>query len=185
MDWWASGIVALVCVVAIVTDARHHRIPNWLTFPAMGAGIVLNALAGWEGFLRSLGGLVMALLFLLPFFALGLFKAGDVKLVMAWGAIKGLGQPAWQSFALWAFLYGALFGGVIASLLLVTSRARAAGWQHTKALLGLLLGGARSLPAPEASPLRVPMPYGIPLGLGAFLALWLEWRFGSVCPFLQ
>ncbi len=184
MELWANALVVLVCVVAAVTDTRWHRIPNWLTFPAMGAGVLLSAFAGWDGVAHSVGGLFFALIFLLPFFALDLFKAGDVKLVMAWGAIKGLGQPAWQTFALWAFLYGALLGGIMALILLAWGKARAKGWHRTAALLRMLLSGVRPSSQTDISG-QTPMPYGVALSLGALMALVLEWQFGSVCPFLS
>jgi prepilin peptidase CpaA len=111
VDWLVNFLVASVSLIAIITDARWHKIPNWLTFPAIAAGFLVNAVSGWEGLIRSIGGFAFALAFMLPFFALDLLKAGDVKLVVAWGTIKGLGQPAWQSFALWAFpLRGAARG---------------------------------------------------------------------------
>jgi len=176
-------LLVLVCVVAIVTDARHHRIPNWLTFPAIGAGLLLNGLRGWEFLLHSVAGLFFALAFMLPFFALDLLKAGDVKLVVAWGTIKGVGQPVWQSFVLWAFLYGALLGGVMSLLFLRKAGVRANFKEHLKALCGVMLSRTKPLPSPDWE--RVPMPYGVALGLGALIALLLERWFGQACPLIR
>jgi len=185
VDWVANLLVALVSLVALVTDAKWRRIPNWLTFPAIGAGILLNAIDGWEGLVRSIVGFAFALALMLPFFALDLLKAGDVKLVVAWGTIKGIGQPALQTFALWAFLYGALFGGLMSLLVLAQKRAVSETWKRVWALFGLILGAHKQLPEISgSSPTKIPMPYGVALSLGSFFAIAMEWWFGKVCPFL-
>lgn len=187
---WADGLLVALCLIAMATDSRWHRIPNWLTFPAMGMGLLLSALdnggAGWG---RSALGLMLALALTVPLFAMGVIKAGDVKLVAAFGAVKGIGTPPIQSFALWAFLYGALVGGLWA--LATLARARSLG------LVGRRLGrrithwvcGAMSLPsvieeAEEGLALRQPMPYGVALSLGALIALGCEWLWGSPFPLL-
>lgn len=100
-------IVVLVTVVlsaAVYTDLRSSRIPNWLTFTAMGLGLVAHAgMAGWEGLFFCFAGLTVGLgLFLLPYMS-GSIGAGDVKLLCAVGAMLG---P-----------YGALAAGVLAIVL--------------------------------------------------------------------
>jgi prepilin peptidase CpaA len=94
-------LLAIVLVTAIYTDTRSSRIPNWLTFPAMGVALLVHAwLGGLPGALFSLGGLGAGLgLFLLIYFS-GSIGAGDVKLMAAVGALIG---P-----------YGALLSGLLA-----------------------------------------------------------------------
>ena len=61
-------LLAMVLVTAVVTDLRSSRIPNWLTFPAMGIAILMQAwIGGQTGVLSSLAGLGagMGLFFLL------------------------------------------------------------------------------------------------------------------------
>ena len=106
-------------MVAVVTDLRSRRIPNWLTFPAILAGLVLNTVlpplflegVGWTvGLFSSLTG---CLLLLLTFGFLGFINfvgMGDVKLRAAVGAL--LRWPV----ALWALAYVALAGGGVAVL---------------------------------------------------------------------
>lgn len=181
MDWLANLLVALVSIVALITDARWQKIPNWLTFPAIVAGVLINAIGGREALFRSIGGFVFTLTFMLIFFVLGLLKAGDVKLVVAWGTIKGLGQPAWQSYALWAFLYGALLGGLISIFLLARRKALSEVREQTRwLLLGLPVVDGDS----SSSLAKMPMPYGVALSLGALLTLGLEILFESPCPFI-
>jgi prepilin peptidase CpaA len=93
--------LAVVLVTAIGTDLRSSRIPNWLTFPAVGFAFVVHAwLGGFPGALFSLGGLGTGLGFFLLIHLSGGIGAGDVKLMAAVGALIG---P-----------YGALLSGLLA-----------------------------------------------------------------------
>lgn len=83
-------VLAVVLLTAIGTDLRFSRIPNWLTFPAMGCALVGHAwLGGMPEVLFGLAGLAAGLgLFVIPY-ASGGIGAGDVKLMAAIGAIVG------------------------------------------------------------------------------------------------
>lgn len=71
-------------------DWRARRIPNWLTVPALGIGLIANsALGGWHGVITSLEGAGLALGLLLPFVLLRALGAGDWKLMGAAGALLG------------------------------------------------------------------------------------------------
>jgi len=101
-----SAIVVLLTVVlvtAMCIDLRSSRIPNWLTFPAMGVALLAHAwLAGFPGALFSLAGLGAGLGLFLILYVSGCIGAGDVKLMAAVGAIMG---P-----------YGALLSGLLAMM---------------------------------------------------------------------
>ena len=85
-----SLLVIILVVGAALTDFLWHKIPNILTFPSMGVGIVGHGVAyGWEGLGFSLGGLGLGLVLLLGFYAMGGMAAGDVKLMAAVGAFVG------------------------------------------------------------------------------------------------
>ena len=95
--------LAVVLVTAIGTDVRSSRIPNWLTFSAMGFALVGHAwLAGLPGALFSLAGLGTGLGLFLILYVFGTIGAGDVKLMAAVGALVG---P-----------YGALLSGLLAMI---------------------------------------------------------------------
>ena len=101
-------LLAVLLVTAIYTDLRWFRIPNWLTFPAMGLGILVQAwIGGSHGALFSLAGLGVGMgLFLLPY-ACKAIGAGDVKLMAAIGSIVG---PAGAlSVAILSVLAGGLY----------------------------------------------------------------------------
>ena len=71
-------------------DWRSRRIPNWLTLPAMFAGVAVGAVArGWPGTVAALEGAGVALGALLPFVLARGLGAGDWKLMGALGAFLG------------------------------------------------------------------------------------------------
>lgn len=85
-----SLFVIILVVGAAFTDFRWHKIPNILTFPGMGVGIVGHGVTqGWDGLGFSLAGLGLGLVLLLGFYAMGGMAAGDVKLMAAVGAFVG------------------------------------------------------------------------------------------------
>lgn len=91
MDSIIVVALMIVLLIAVVTDLRSSRIPNWLTFPAMGFALAGHAwLGSMHGVLFSLAGLGTGLgLFLLIYLAGGI-GAGDVKLMAAIGAFVGV-----------------------------------------------------------------------------------------------
>ena len=153
-------MLVVLFVVVTYTDARWLRIPNALTYPAMLIGLVLGALEAFPGALFTNGlldhvvALVLAFAISYPFYAAGGLKAGDAKLLMAIGAVRG------TTFLLVAAVYGALIGGVIAVGLIVVRRMRAA----PDGVTGVTMRGV----------MKTTMPYGIALSLGGFIALALE-----------
>src|SRR5689334_131151 len=53
-------LASAVAVTAAISDVRERRIPNWLTYPAMLAGLALQAAVhGWHGVLLGLGGALL------------------------------------------------------------------------------------------------------------------------------
>jgi prepilin peptidase CpaA len=148
-----AALVAFVAIV-VTTDWRSHRIPNVVTYPSMLVGLVLAAfetfpggiLAG--GFLDHLAAIAAAFLLTVPLYATGGLKAGDVKLLMAVGGLKGI------AFLFSALVFGAILGGLIAVGYIAVQR----------------LGRGRSM----SEILKTFIPYGVALGLGALLALVVE-----------
>lgn len=104
---WRGAILAIILTIAVITDIRTQKIYNWLTFPGMAVGIVLNSLiAGWYGVLLALGGIAVSLVWLILVMLRG-SGFGDLKLLMTVGAFMG-----W-TFTAWTLLYTAVAGGVL------------------------------------------------------------------------
>jgi prepilin peptidase CpaA len=141
------------------TDGRWLRIPNAFTYPAILVGIAFGILEAFPGALFVNGlvdhvaAVVLAFAFSYPFYAAGGLKAGDAKLLMAIGALRG------TSFLLVSTSYGALIGGVLAIGFITVRRLRTAGAAEANSM---------------AKVMKTSMPYGIALALGGLLALALE-----------
>jgi prepilin peptidase CpaA len=106
-------VFVVILMIATLSDIRNHRIPNWLTYPAIAGGIGYHTyMNGMQGFLFSTGGLVLGFLLLIFFYLAGGMGAGDVKLMGAVGAFLG----AKGVFA--AFLCTAVGGGVYALIVM-------------------------------------------------------------------
>ncbi len=107
-------ILITLLALSIYFDLTKKKIPNFLTFPVMLWGLCFYTFTGkFEGFLFSLFGLLLGIgLFLIPFM-MGGMGGGDVKLLGAIGALKGV------EFIFTATLYTALCGGVIAVIYLI------------------------------------------------------------------
>jgi prepilin peptidase CpaA len=133
LAWWPTLIVV---AVAVCTDMRSRRIPNWLVLPFLLLGIMVSPLRadwsgirlgfwlpkdwpsirqglfsghgfGWHGLGQSFAGMGLGLLvFGIPFW-MGWTGGGDVKLCAAIGAWVG---PQQMFFSLF---FSSLIGGIL------------------------------------------------------------------------
>ena len=97
-----EALAVAMVLLATVTDLLEHKIYNVLTFPMMLVGILGHLVGGtwWEGVAAMFAvGAPFMLLYLT-----NILKAGDVKLLMAVGALLGLkagGMAALCSVIMW------------------------------------------------------------------------------------
>ena len=165
MNTPALAIAMIIAAVAIVTDLRSRKIPNWLTLPGLLAGIAINTtISGWHGLKYSLLGAGLGLAALLPFVLLRSLGGGDWKLAGALGACLG---PA----PFWDLLVASVFVAGIMALALILWKGRL---RQTLANMGHILGSLLSLrlPGPQVSlenPEALKVPYGVALGLTVLL----------------
>jgi prepilin peptidase CpaA len=164
--WWPTVIVL---AVAIFTDLRSRRIPNWLVLPFLLAGVAVSGwLHGWHGIGQSLGGLGLGALLFGILFCMGGMGMGDVKLCAAIGAWIGPAQ------LLLALVITGLAGGVMALC-----------WALCSGFLGELFKGSGELifglkqrgmrPHPElvlANPRSRKMPYAPAIAIGTLLSFF-------------
>jgi leader peptidase (prepilin peptidase)/N-methyltransferase len=119
--------VAWLGVGMSYVDVREHRLPDWLTYPALaGAAVLLAAAAAldgtWAAYGRAwLGALALAVGYLvLALLRPGELGLGDVKLAASLGLL--LAWIGWGHVLLGAFA-GFLLGGLFSLVLLATRRA--------------------------------------------------------------
>lgn len=151
-----------------VFDLVTRRVPNWLTFPAMAAGIVAQGwLIGLPGLLDGALGVLLGFGIFFPVYALGYMGAGDVKLMMAVGAFAG-----WQ-FCLRAAIAAVVFGGTFALADIVLRGRLPAVVRNTYSFLRSLL-----VPGLVAEPLKLDkerkFTFGICIALGSAAVIILK-----------
>jgi len=106
-------LLTAVLIIAVVSDIRLQKIPNWLTYPAMTVRIIYRTgLKGLEGFIFSWGGIGVGVAVRIGFYLVGGTGAGDVQLM---GAVGGFLGPKGVFIA---FLCTAIVGGIYAILLM-------------------------------------------------------------------
>jgi prepilin peptidase CpaA len=165
-------MIALVGVLAIatVTDLLLRRIPNWLTFPAMMAGLGLNVTqSGHHGLLFSIGGLFLGMGVFIIFYLMGGMGAGDVKLMAAVGSMIG------PRMVVTAALCTALAGGIYAlAVIALHPAARTVRAAATKTLMSFFyFRGVRDDDlAVEGKPPR--LCYGLVITVGTIAAVILK-----------
>ncbi len=172
MDWetllienWPVKLVSVVLIVAAYIDGKELRVPNWITFPMVIAGLVFNTwLDGWAGLGAGMLGMVVGLLCLLPLYAVGGMGAGDVKLMAGVGAWLGA-APTFYGFAV-----SAVVGAVMAVIMVLWKRDTK---KHTTNFFMILsewmeVRNPKKLAeiAAERKPRMLLLPYGIPICIG-------------------
>ena len=100
-----SGVALLL---SAVSDVHTRRIPNYITLGGSCLVLVIYLLvAGFQGFLLSIAGLLVGLAMFLPMYVVGGMAAGDVKLVGFLGACYGV--EIIIPVTLWIFIAGGVF----------------------------------------------------------------------------
>jgi prepilin peptidase CpaA len=112
-----SILLVLLSLACAVTDFRAGKIYNKLTYPSIAVGVALSFFFSPPDPLMSVAGVVGALLGYSLLYKIGGMGAGDVKLMMGIGALKGL------PFVFFASFYIFCIAG-LAALVIVTWKGR-------------------------------------------------------------
>jgi prepilin peptidase CpaA len=163
MDSLLGPILLMVLLMAVIMDLRSSRIPNWLTFPAMGFALAGHAwLGGIHGGLFSLAGLATGLGVFFIIYLAGGIGAGDVKLMAAIGAlvgVYGVVSCAWLAMVI---------GGVYAVVAMCYQWGLAAAGQRLMyAAYGAVLVGGSAWSRELALPFK--LRYGLAIAGGTLL----------------
>lgn len=168
MEMIRLGALALLLIISVYTDLSRRKIYNWATYPAIGFGI---GIAGGEVLIHDqwvwmtpaiLGMLSSSIVFGIPYL-LGWLGAGDLKLLIAVGALQG--SPFGALFILNIFYNTALCGAIMALLILV--------WRGEllKGLLGSLKLFVKPKQQVSETISQATLPYGVAIALGTFLSI--------------
>jgi prepilin peptidase CpaA len=162
---WSMGCAIALLGAASYTDLRWRRIPNYLTFPGFGLGLILYlATGGWIGLLLGVSGALLApSLLSLAHGGKGL-GMGDIKLAIALGA-----------------LLGPILGAVAMVLSMIAGAGVALFWMakewgmfgHGRVHSGItaVLGRNRKGGAAEGGVSKLAVPYGLAIAIGTLFTL--------------
>jgi len=161
-----SVILLLVTAVCAITDARWGKVYNVITYPAALAGLGLSFYVAPPTPLMSVLGLLVGLAFFGFVRKISGMGAGDVKLMAAVGALKGL------PFLLYATFY-ILCAASVTALILIA-------WQGR--LVPVLKWVAQTLVSavsPKYSRQNInhemtPMPFAPAIFIGSAFSIYLE-----------
>lgn len=150
-----------LALIAAGTDLWSRRIPNLLVLAGLFTGFFIAVLtAGLEGLTFALMGAAAGFSLLLLPYLLGGMGGGDVKLMMALGAILG------PISIFWVFIYACLVGGLMALAVIIISRR----WQVIVAnrlmQFGIVIPYPQRFPAPNQA-----IPYGVAIAAGVVIFL--------------
>lgn len=167
---WPYAVMVIMLIVAAVTDFRTGKIYNWVTYPALAAGLIGHTLVGGLGgsevslgLAWSLAGAAAAFGPMFLAWLAGGIGGGDAKLMAAVGALAG-----W-TFALSAMFYGFAVAAVMAIIVMIRHKA-------VKQTMGrvwrfVAVASMRGKPADPAASDSRKIPFGIALCLGATFAM--------------
>lgn len=163
---WHVKLVSIILIVAAWIDGRELRVPNWITFPMILAGLVYStAVGGLGGFGAGILGMCAGLLTLLPLYAVGGMGAGDVKLMAGIGAWLG-----WE-ITLAAFAVSVIVGAVMAVFMVLFKKNVRHHYENFLLILSewmvIRKPSELSRIAAERKPRMLLLPYGIPICIGS------------------
>ncbi len=151
----------------MVTDLAWGRIFNWMTLPLFFTGLVVSFnLYSWSGLTQALLGALVGLAFFGPLFFFGVMGGGDVKYMLALGALGG------AQYSIEVALLSIVLGGVFGFLLLLFTGKLPDFFRRMYFFLMTLAVREMKAELPALNR-KLTMPFGIPL---AVAAVWVDLR---------
>jgi prepilin peptidase CpaA len=169
-----AAVIGGACFTAIllavsISDIRSRRIPNQAVaaLAVLGVAYSVVVLSLGPGLARAGLGMLVGFALWIPFYALRMLGAGDVKLFAAAGCWLA------PSHVLGAALVSALAGGVLSVVGLVLAH----GFGLTTLRVAHGLRDPRTLATPLAVPAgRRTLPYGLAMTVGLLVSAWFpQW----------
>lgn len=163
-EWIRGSVLLIVLVIAIITDVRTMKIPNWLTFPFIGVSIVYEIVTKDQQWVANI--VVVVFLFLMSLLdAVGI---GDAKLLIGVTLLCG-----WN-----VSLTGLILGSVLFVIFFFIRKPRKV-LSQIKAVLKALFSGdltfLKELDIKERKPFAPALAMGIALAYLGIVAFPI-WR---------
>ncbi|HHX17248.1 MAG TPA: prepilin peptidase [Clostridium sp.] len=107
-------VLFITLVLSAYFDYKYFKIKNFVVYPAILSGILINLIISGTGGLKdSIFGTIVPFITLFLLYALRFLGAGDVKLFSAIGAIMGM------EFGIYCMAHSFLFGAFLALLIMI------------------------------------------------------------------
>jgi len=165
IDFLKAAVLFVACVSA-ATDFLYQKIYNWLTLPAILLGLFAQTwFFGLAGLGQAALGCGIGLLAYGWMYAIGVMGAGDVKLLMALGALGG------ALFVADTAILGIVLGGIMAAFVLL-SKGRIRDFSLRIARFILTVTSKHLTPEFPQIDHRLKMPFGIAIAAASVWVLF-------------
>ena len=158
-------VLAGMLTVAVYTELKESRIPNWLTLSGMGMGLLIGYLHGNVVFISSLGGLAIGFGFMFIFYMFNGVGGGDVKLMGAVGTLLG------AEMVKLALFYTTFIGAFLAVMIVIW---RKDFWLRIGQGFRQAMFWRKENKEQVVKLAPVTVPYGIAIATGCLLALFMK-----------
>lgn len=171
-----SGLLLLLLVVNGITDLVRNKLYNIVNFTAIGCGLIVNVMWGFEALQFSIIGCILGFGMFFIVFLFGGMGGGDVKFMAAIGAI---GIPHFHEsvggypFILWASFFSALAGGLVAIIAMIMQGRLIRSLKNVaRTVVTFLIPMFETVPLNPSDSVKVPYGFGISVG-----TLWTWWLY--------
>ena len=162
-------LLLLIVVVSGITDLLNRKIYNCITFPGVVMGVALNChIHGFNGLITSLLGFIICAVIFIILFIWGGFGAGDVKLMMAIGAIAG------HKLIFDLILYSAIAGGIMANIVIIKNKKFIQTWKNVLRFFLFLVPKYHLISEPLEKKNSILIPYGYAISMGTIVYILIN-----------
>ncbi len=158
---WVGWFFGAVAVCGAISDLLKDKIYNWLTIPSFIIGVIVILVFSRSYILQSLYGILLATVFFVPLFFLGIMGAGDAKLVMALSTVLGF-------HGTFEMIYGAMLVGAAGALVILIRKRRVKIFiREVKKFFSTILINEMAIEFPNLDR-NTKAPFGIAICMGYF-----------------
>jgi len=158
----------VLIVICSLTDILCGKIYNFITFPMIISGFCLNFyLYGYKGLLFAFCGFIIAGGIFIVLYLWGGFGAGDVKLMMAIGAIIGV------NYIFDIILYSSIAGGIISIIVIIYKKQFITTLKNIFHFFVFLIPKYHLKSVPLKKENSFSIPYGFAIGIGTSFFIFL------------